>query len=74
MNPGFSTAAVFTATLSAPARSSPFMCSRLATPPPAVNGMNTSFETRSMRSATAARLSSVASVSRKISSSTPYES
>ena len=68
---GRSTAAELTATLSAPASSTAWASATSRTPPPIVNGTNTSSAARRASSTTVARLSEVAVMSRKISSSAP---
>src|SRR5690606_35329759 len=68
---GSSTAAVFTDTLSAPARSTAFMSSGLRTPPPTVRGTNTLDAVRRTTSRVVPRSSGVAEMSRKQISSAP---
>ena len=67
-------AAVLTATLSAPARSSRSTSSTDATPPPTVRGMKTSSAVRETISRVVARPSCEAEMSRKVSSSAPSAS
>jgi hypothetical protein len=71
---GRATAAVFTATLSAPARSSRFTSSALRTPPPTVSGMNTLSAVRLTTSYVVARSPELAVMSRNVSSSAPSAS
>ena len=68
---GRATAAEFTDTLSAPASSTAWASSVLRTPPPIVNGMNTSSAQRRASSATVSRFSCDAVMSRKTISSAP---
>ena len=67
-------AAVLTATLSAPARSSRSTSSTRTTPPPTVSGMKTSSAVRETISIVVARPSWEAEMSRKVSSSAPSAS
>ena len=67
-------AAVFTATLSAPARSSRSTSSTRPTPPPTVSGMKTCSAVRETISIVVARPSWEAEMSRKVSSSAPSAS
>ena len=67
-------AAVFTATLSAPARSRPSASRTERTPPPTVNGMKIASATRRTISSTMARASDDAVMSRNTSSSAPSAS
>ena len=67
-------AAVLTATLSAPARSSRSTSSTLETPPPTVSGMKTCSAVRDTMSIVVARPSWDAEMSRKVSSSAPSAS
>ena len=67
-------AAVLTATLSAPARSSRSTSSTEDTPPPTVSGMKTSSAHRETTSIVVARPSCDAEMSRKVSSSAPSAS
>ena len=67
-------AAVFTATLSAPARSSRSTSATLPTPPPTVSGMNTCSAVAETISMVVARPSWEAEMSRKVSSSAPSAS
>src|SRR5574341_652027 len=71
---GFSTAAVFTATLSAPASRIARKSSSVRTPPPTANGMNTWSATRRTTSSKISRRSNDAVISRKTSSSAPAAS
>src|SRR5690554_1750582 len=71
ISPGSFTAAVFTDTLSAPARSTAFMSSGLRTPPPTVRGTNTLEAVRRTTSRVVPRSSGVAEMSRKQISSAP---
>jgi hypothetical protein len=71
---GSLTAAVFTATLSAPARSSASASSTERTPPPTVKGRNTVSATRRAISSTIGRASEEAVMSRNTSSSAPSAS
>ena len=68
---GCFSAAVLTATLSAPARSSARTSCTLRTPPPAVTGMNTSAEVRCKMPLKLLRPYRLATVSRYKSSSMP---
>ena len=68
------TAAVFTATLSAPARSRASASSTERTPPPTVKGRNTVSATRRTMSSTMGRASEEAVMSRNTSSSAPSAS
>ena len=67
-------AAVFTAILSAPARSSRSTSSTEATPPPTVSGMNTCSAVRDTMSSVVSRPSCEAEMSRNVSSSAPSAS
>ena len=71
---GSSTAAVITETLSAPARRSRRASPTSRTPPPMVNGMNTSSAVRRASSTIVSRLSDEAVMSRKTISSAPSAS
>ena len=71
---GRAIAAVLTATLSAPARSSRSTSSTEETPPPTVSGMKTSSAVRDTISIVVARPSWEAEMSRKVSSSAPSAS
>ena len=71
---GRSTAAVLSATLSAPARSSSRASSTERTPPPTVKGMNTCSAVRETTSTMVRRWSDEAVMSRKTSSSAPWAS
>ena len=71
---GRSTAALFTDTLSAPARRSRRASSTLRMPPPIVNGMNTCSATRAAISTVVSRASDDAVMSRNTSSSAPSAS
>ena len=68
---GRATAAEFTDTLSAPASSTAWASATLRTPPPIVNGMNTSSAQRRASCATVSRFSCDAVMSRKTISSAP---
>jgi hypothetical protein len=68
---GRATAAEFTDTLSAPASSTACASSTARTPPPIVNGMNTSSAQRRARSAAVSRRSCDAVMSRNTISSAP---
>ena len=74
MRSGSATAAVFTATLSAPARKSSKASSTVRTPPPTVKGRNTVSATRLTMSRVMGRASALAVMSRKTSSSAPSAS
>ncbi len=67
-------AAVFTATLSAPARSNRSTSATSRTPPPTVSGMKTSSAVRETISIVVARPWWEAEMSRKVSSSAPSAS
>ena len=71
MRSGFSTAAVFRETLSAPDFSIRRMSSAVRMPPPTVSGMNTWSAVFAITSTTLARASLLAVMSRKTSSSAP---
>ena len=71
---GSSTAAVLTATLSAPARSNRRASSTERTPPPTVNGMNTCSAVRRATSTIVSRASDDAVMSRNTTSSAPSAS
>ncbi len=71
---GRTMAAVFTPTLSAPARSSLSTSSGLRTPPPTVSGMNTCSAVRRTTSKVVSRSEEDAVTSRKVSSSAPSAS
>ena len=71
---GRATAAELTETLSAPASSTAWASPAERMPPPIVNGMNTSSAARRASSTTVSRLSEVAVMSRKTSSSAPSPS
>ena len=73
-SPGRATAAELTDTLSAPASSTACASATSRTPPPMVNGTNTSSAARRASSTTVPRLSDVAVMSRKTSSSAPSRS
>ena len=73
-SPGRATAAELTDTLSAPASSTACASATSRIPPPRVNGMNTSSAARRASSTTVPRLSEVAVMSRKTSSSAPSRS
>ena len=68
---GSATAAVFSETLSAPARSTSRISSTVRTPPPTVSGMNARRAVRSTISRSVPRRSGAAVMSRKTSSSAP---
>jgi hypothetical protein len=68
---GLATAAELKLTLSAPALSSRRTSATVRTPPPTVSGMNTCEATASMMCRIRSRLSLVAVMSRKVSSSAP---
>jgi hypothetical protein len=69
---GSATAAVFTPTLSAPARSSSRPSSTERTPPPTVSGMNTCSAVRVTHSRLVERRSGAAVMSRNTISSAPW--
>ena len=71
---GFLMAAVFTETLSAPARSNSRTSSTLRTPPPTVNGINTWSAVRRTTSSMVERPCLDAETSKKVSSSAPRAS
>ena len=71
INSGSATAAVFSETLSAPARRTSRISSTLLTPPPTVSGMNARRAVRSTISSSVPRPSGAAEMSRKTSSSAP---
>ena len=71
---GRATAAELTETLSAPASSTACASPAERMPPPIVNGTNTSSAARRASSTTVSRLSEVAVMSRKTSSSAPSAS
>jgi hypothetical protein len=71
---GRATAAVFSETLSAPARSSRSTSATLRTPPPTVSGMNTCSAVRRTTSYMVSRPPLDAVMSRKVSSSAPSAS
>ncbi len=73
-NSGRATAAVFTPTLSAPARSSASTSATVRTPPPTVSGMNTCSAVRRTTSYVVSRPELDAVMSRKVSSSAPSAS
>ena len=68
---GSATAAVFSDTLSAPARSTSRISSTERTPPPTVSGMNARRAVRSTMSSRVPRRSGAAEMSRNTSSSAP---
>ena len=74
MSSGRWNAAVFTLTLSAPARSMVRASSTLRIPPPTVNGMNTCSAVRRTTSIIVSRPSDDAVMSRKTNSSAPSTS
>ena len=74
MSCGFFSAAEFTETLSAPARSSAVKSSTVRMPPPTVNGINMLFATRETISSMIPRASEDAVMSSKTSSSAPCRS
>ena len=74
MSSGRATAAEFTETLSAPASSTAWASCTERIPPPIVNGMKHSSATRRASATTVSRLSLVAVMSRKTSSSAPSAS
>jgi len=71
---GSRTAAVFTDTLSAPARSAPPASATERMPPPTVNGMKIESATRATISRVVRRSSGLAEMSRNTSSSAPSAS
>ena len=71
---GRSTAAVFTATLSAPARRRRRASSATRTPPPTVKGMKTCSAVRATTETIVSRPSEDAVMSRKVTSSAPSAS